>query len=243
MKWTLSILLSFFVLTGCVGLSTKSMPEEAKILVVSQTSNEYLLTHLSYHFISTFRQAQSTKIDLDWTMTSLFNDVVAKNTVSSRFEFSYLDNSIANFKDDKSLNAELQKLAVEHGADYVLVLKSSVVPNDLNLKFDAGHYGYVQESMRGITDIGRVYANVHVRLLDAKTLDSKLFKYRSCGRIEPSVFTFEQTQAPLTLPENLKNLSLTNLLVADEVAMVAEATKALASAEIEKAIFACKLDR
>jgi len=241
MKWTLSIVISCLMLSGCIGISTKSMPESSKILVVSQTSNEYQLTHLSFNMFPPFRNAQSTVIDSGWTMTSLWNDQVKALTVDSRFNFIYLDEPIQDYEDDKSLNYRLKDLAEANNADYVLVLKSSSVPNDIGLKTEGGHYGYVHESSRGFSDIGRVYANVHVRLLDAKTLDKALFKYRSCGRVEPLVFTYERTEQPLTLPDSLVNIELTSVLVAEEVADVTEVTKALAVREIEKSVRACKL--
>jgi len=242
MKWTLSVFFSCLMLSGCIGIPLKSMPENSKILVVSQTSNEYQLTHLSFNMFPPFRKAQSTVIDSGWTMTSLWNGQIQELTVDSRFDFIYLDESIQNYADDKSLNYALQDLAQAINADYVLVLKSSSVPNDIGLKTEGGQYGYVHESFKGFSDVGRVYANVHVRLLDAKTLDKALFKYRSCGRVEPLVFTYQKTEQPLTLADSLVNIELTSVLVAEEVAEVAEVTKALAVREIEQAVRACKLN-
>ncbi|WP_320825416.1 hypothetical protein [Reinekea sp.] len=241
MKWTLSIVISCLMLSGCIGISTKSMPESSNILVVSQTSNEYQLTHLSFNIFPPFRNAHTTIIDPGWTMTSLWNDQVRALTQDSRFEFTYLDEPIQDYENDKSLNYALRDLAEANDADYVLVLKSSSVPNDIGLKTEGGHYGYVHESSKGSSDIGRVYANVHVRLLDATTLDKALFKFRSCGRVEPLVFTYQKTEQALTLPDRLGNIELTSVLVAEEVADVSEITKALAVSEIEQAVGACKL--
>jgi hypothetical protein len=242
MKWTLSIIISCLILSGCIGIPTKSMPDRSKILVVGQTSSEYQLTHLSFNIFPPFRNANSTVIDPGWTMASLWNDQVKALTVNSRFEFSYLDEPIQDYEDDRGLNRRLQDLAEANDADYVLVLKSSSVPNDIGLKTEGGHYGYVHESFKGFSDIGRVYANVHVRLLDATTLDKALFKYRSCGRVEPLVFTYEKTEQPLTLPDSLDNIELTSILDVEEVADVTEVTRALAIREIEQAVLACKLD-
>jgi hypothetical protein len=70
---------------------------------------------------------------------------------------------------------------------------------------------------KGFSDIGRVYANVHIRLLGAKTLDKALFKYRSFGGVEPLVFTYQKTEQSLTLPDSLVKIDLTGVLEAEEV--------------------------
>mgnify|MGYP000731221961 CR=1 FL=1 len=90
------------IVSGCTSLSPKTFQDEARILVVTQTSNEYQLAHMSFHLFPSFRDIESTVIDPGWNMTSLFNDLILENTQNSKFNYVLLN-------EVESLDKELKK--------------------------------------------------------------------------------------------------------------------------------------
>jgi len=237
-KWAL--VLFCILLNGCVGVSTKSIQNDARILVVSQSTNEYKLTHMSFNIFPSFRDLQSTIVDPGWTVSSLFNDLVEQNTQDSRFDYIFAEAPLdPEAVEDEALT--LAQLAKANRADYVLFLKTSVAKNNIGVNTQGSHYGYVHETVKLFDDIGRVFANIHVTLYDASTLESTIVRYRTCGRLEVDQLVFERTEEPLTLPASLINLDLKEALIAEEIETATEATKAIATEEIMNAISGCRL--
>lgn len=177
------ILVLFFciLVSSCTSLDLKTVDKNSKILVITQTSDQFYLQHDDYNYFPAFRETTNEPAPLDWKLSELFVKFVLSKSEESTFSFVTLDSPNIDSKSDNvisAFNIEILDLALKHNADYILALQTRHFSDVDGIVRDKTHFGfrhYIHLGLTGYYGEGYPYIHGRIDLIDARNTTKNLF--------------------------------------------------------------------
>jgi len=179
--FSIAILITFLSSCAVKYLSLKNIPDDSKVLVISDTSDVLALHYSGYKFLPIQRNTADFFIDItpDWKLSNLFvNHIMSKKNIS-RFKLIESENhnirpplketpykfKPSSYSYPKSEPIDYKKLSDKYDVEYIFILEAK---NEFDIHgYDAFYYDYEAAYRHD------VYKPLNIKLKPISTLSSK----------------------------------------------------------------------